>query len=254
MIVLEITSPGGYVTTGNQFVADLADLHAQGIRTVAYVPQHATSCGAVLALGCREILMAPGATMGNIIPLQLRGFEGFERAPEKVVTELRALMSRLAKQGNHPEKLLHAMVDSKLVIYEVRIPGRGREYLTLQELDARYPDSASRNRLDITVVVPDNAALKIDLELGEKMGFPLVRCDRREDIRRALKLGEEDVGGSEVLNFPKPKGWNLQNLQLPGIATVLLVLGVIFIIFSIKTRASGSSKGSRCSRSSPTSR
>ncbi len=120
MIIFEITSPGGYLWQSRDLAYAIADLEDHGIRTVAYVPDHALSGAAIIALGCDEIYLTPNGTIGDAGPIEMRAGGQFEKVPEKILSWLREIMRKLGERKGRPPALLMAMVDKDLQVYEVR--------------------------------------------------------------------------------------------------------------------------------------
>lgn len=68
-IILQIDTYGGLVTSGldiSHFLKRQTDLHV-----IAYVPEKAISAGAMIALACDQIVMGPGAQIGDAAPIQV---------------------------------------------------------------------------------------------------------------------------------------------------------------------------------------
>ena len=135
LIIFEIDSPGGYITVGLDMARRMAELSEQGVRTVAYVPHHALSMAAVLALACDEIYMEPGATLGDAGPLEMRAGGAMERADEKVLSVMRKELREIAESKGRPGALAEAMADKDLVVRRATNNRTGRVwYLTEAEL------------------------------------------------------------------------------------------------------------------------
>ncbi len=119
MIIFEITSPGGLLWQSRDLAYAIADLEDHGIRTVAYVPDHALSGAAIIALGCDEIYLTPNGTIGDAGPIEMREGGQFEKVPEKILSWLREIMRKLGERKGRPPALLMAMADKDLQVYEV---------------------------------------------------------------------------------------------------------------------------------------
>ncbi len=120
LIIFEITSPGGLLWQSRDLAFAIADLEDEGIRTVAYVPDHALSGAAIIALGCDEIYLTPNGTIGDAGPIEMREGGQFEKVPEKILSWLREIMRKLGERKGRPPALLMAMADKDLQVYEVR--------------------------------------------------------------------------------------------------------------------------------------
>src|SRR5687768_14123583 len=70
-VILRVDTYGGLVTAGldiSRFLKRQDDL-----RVIAYVDDKAISAGAMIALAADEIVMKPGATIGNAAPIAVSG-------------------------------------------------------------------------------------------------------------------------------------------------------------------------------------
>lgn len=238
VIVFEITSPGGYLQTAEQFVREIRALREEGVRVVAYVPQQALSAGAMLALACERIYMSDEARLGNIIPIKL--VRGFEKAPEKV-NSVRQTIERAAPPS-FDKLYLRAMVDHRVELVRVfdRRNTLTRHILSGDEFRERYPTLESRQGVRHEVVVSDNEALVLDVDLAAEMKISSISlCTGRDDLPRVLGLGERPLAEGEVMELPRASGFSLRGLRLPPLATLLLVAGLIFLVLAVKTPGLG---------------
>jgi membrane-bound serine protease (ClpP class) len=139
LIFFEIDSPGGELFASESIAMAIAEIDPKSCRSIAYVPKQAISGGAMIALGCDEIIMHPDARIGDMFPAAAQpGWP--ERLPEKVLSIIREMLRELAERKGRPPALLRAMVDKDLVVYEVTHRQTGRvSYLSTQELEA-VPD------------------------------------------------------------------------------------------------------------------
>lgn len=221
LLVFEIDSPGGELLASINLAQTVADLDARKIRTVAYVPRQALSGAAIIALGCDEIYLHSSATIGDAGPIELRPGGQFERAPEKILSPLRAALKTLAEKKGRPVALCEAMADSSLKVFQATHRDNGRIwYLSEAELA--------------------QAA-------GEWIGGPQVRETNGEllltvDGRRAneLHLAERPVSDLDDLKIrlglpattslrPVEKTWvdvTVFVLNHPAIVMLLFVIGI----------------------------
>lgn len=112
-IMLRIATNGGAVDDANT-IKDA--LEGAGTETVAYVVR-GWSAGALIALACDKIIMAPGSSMGATLPITI-GPGGESPVDAKFISAFRAEMESLAEQHHRDPQLAAGMVDPK-----VEIPG-----------------------------------------------------------------------------------------------------------------------------------
>ena len=120
LLIFEIDSPGGLLSSSQSLANIIADLDDQKtIRTVAYIPKQAISGAAMIALGCDDIVMHPSAQIGDSAPIEMREGGPFERAPEKVLSIVRDIMKTLAVKKGRPAAITIAMADKDHAVYKV---------------------------------------------------------------------------------------------------------------------------------------
>ncbi len=110
--IVEIDTFGGNLGAGVEIRDALLDAH---LRTIAFINKRAISAGALVALATREIVMAPGATIGAATPLRVT-WKGTEPAGEKTISYFRKEMKATAESRDHPTALAEAMVDPDVVV------------------------------------------------------------------------------------------------------------------------------------------
>ncbi len=237
-LVFEIDSGGGDVDAATE-ITDLIRSYQDSdrLRIFAYVPNHAYSAAAWIAFACRGLIIAPEATIGDIQPL-IRGFQGYERAPEKIVTVI-AEQFRLSCRSNglqvrYPSLFLEAMVDKDIEIVEV---------------ENRKLGTTNYMRADTWNAMPE--AQKDGLSANFIVGLPgkaLTTNGRRLlDFGFAVKLME---GNHEklidILGAPNVK-LQIKEVEQPrefafpefDISMVLLILGIVLLVLELKTPGLG---------------
>lgn len=125
-IVFQIDSPGGLLSSSTQLAHAIADLQDTKIRTIAYVEREAISGAAIVALGCDEIYMLPEAKIGDAGPIEIQPGRLFERAPEKILSQLKAELRLLAEKKHRPIAICEAMADRLMKVYQVTHRDNGR--------------------------------------------------------------------------------------------------------------------------------
>jgi membrane-bound serine protease (ClpP class) len=111
-VIVEIETFGGRVDAAVQIRDTLL---ATKLPTVAFVNKRAISAGALIALACKKIFMARGATIGAATPVQVAGTTT-QPTSEKAVSYVRAEFKSTAEVNNHPVKIAEAMVDKDVAI------------------------------------------------------------------------------------------------------------------------------------------
>jgi len=250
IIVLEVTTPGGRLDITREMLKDLDDLRRfNGIRTYAYVPYQATSAGAIVALGAKNLILGVGAAIGNAIPIQMQGTGSFREAPRKLMAEVLSDMDSIAGLGGFDAELLRSMVDPDMDLWAMW--GASREqtlFLTLDALDRQYPQHIrERQGLRVRHVVGDSSALKVvqgaryDKIPGFDAAFPHQVARSRDDIPGLVGLESRPLKSEELIRMPPPKGLGYF-FHLAGRldwTLLLLVAGLAFFVMELKTPGLG---------------
>ena len=192
---LDIDTPGGRVDAAER-ISDA--VRRARVPVYAFVNPRAFSAGALIAISAKEIYMRPGAVMGAATPVDGEG----RRAPEKMVSALRAEFRAVAEERGLDPRVAEAMVDES-----IEIPGLVTEgqLLTLTSGEAR---KAGYSRGD----VGDEAALL------QAIGLPGARV-----------ITVEPNWAEQVVRF----------LTNPLVSPLLLSLGLLGLVLEIKSGAFG---------------
>ena len=121
-ILVVLKTNGGVVDDAN----DIRDaLQSSGIPTIAYVKERAWSAGALIALACDKIYMAPGSSIGAAEPIP---------STPKTISAIEAEFVSLAQEHHRDAKIAAAMTDPDVVIPGLKAKGK---ILSLSPNDAK---------------------------------------------------------------------------------------------------------------------
>ncbi len=171
LLVVEIDTPGGEIGLMIRFARQLQEANQEGLRTAAWIHGEATSAGALVALACETIYMAPASHMGSATPVTF-GPAGLAALPEeggvreKVDSVVRAEFRAAAQANGRSGALAEAMVDANL---EVRLALLDGEELVMDEgqwSDARV---LGKDPQLVRTLVP--AGKLLSLTADEAIGF-----------------------------------------------------------------------------------
>lgn len=116
-VVLDIETPGGRVDAAQRIINAIGDTD---VPVYAYVNYHAYSAGAMIALAADRIYMRPQGNIGAATPVVGSG----EKAPEKIVSAMRAQMRALAEARDLDPAVAEAMVDEDIEVQGVVEAGK----------------------------------------------------------------------------------------------------------------------------------
>ncbi len=148
-LIFKIDTEGGQVTLMDRIVDAIENL--DGPVTVAWVGQKAASAGALIAISCDYLFMTPGGNIGSarpiwISPIPFLPVEELEpvrqqrtEEEEKFISHFRSHFRAKAQRTNRNDSIAEAMVDPRLVLYEVEVDGvrrfvKDQEYRELVNL------------------------------------------------------------------------------------------------------------------------
>ena len=112
LVIVDIETFGGRVDAAVQMRDLLMELSTP---TVAYIHPRAISAGALIALSCDAIAIAPGGSIGAAMPINVDSGEA-EAVGEKYVSYLRTEFASTAQKQHRDKDVAAAMVDSAVVI------------------------------------------------------------------------------------------------------------------------------------------
>jgi membrane-bound serine protease (ClpP class) len=118
LVILEIDTNGGSVGAVEQMNKAISKCR---VPVIAFVTGKAFSAGALLSLGCKAVVMAPGTQIGGAKIVSLLGDLGADMR-QKADSMARAMVTNLAEANNYPLTIALGMVDSGVEVYEVSWP------------------------------------------------------------------------------------------------------------------------------------
>ena len=192
---LDIDTPGGRIDAAER-ITDA--VRTAGIPVYAYVNPRAYSAGALIALSANAIYMRPGAVIGAATPVDGQG----TRAPEKMVSAMRAEFRALAEERGLDPRLAEAMVDEN-----VEIPG----------------------------VVKKGQLLT--MSTGEALRFRFAKGQAADEAALLAAIGHP--GARVVTTQTNWAEGVVRFLTNPLVSPLLLSLGILGLVFEIKTGAFG---------------
>jgi membrane-bound serine protease (ClpP class) len=135
-IVFELDTPGGEV--GAVLEICTAIKRSSVPNTVAWVNPNAYSGGAIIALACREIVIARGATMGDALPVAV-SFGMLNKLPEnerqKILAPLLAEVVDSARLRGYDEKLVQGLVTLGIELWRIESTANPGEQLFIDRAE-----------------------------------------------------------------------------------------------------------------------
>ena len=194
VIIVDLDTYGGLVTSGldiSHFLKKQNDVH-----TIAYVGDKAISAGAMIALACNEIVMAPSAQLGDCAPISIRDDGGLESMGdterEKHESPIRSEFLDSAKRNGHDPLLAQAMVSMKIIVHWVQGPDGQRRFVG----DTQFQDLTRQGWMEVNdpefstpldsastlLTVSGRAAAKLGLASAQELSIDSLARQRNYDV------------------------------------------------------------------------
>lgn len=240
LLIVEIDSPGGLRDESMKIASALAK--ADWARTVAFVPQQAISGGALIALGCDEIIVAEQASLGNIGEIAFDPNEMTWRLIRpKVESSLGHDARQLAEAKNRSPDLVEAFIDKDLVVYRRQNRDGSWEFRQWLPDDPNRPDQTWE-------MVPETKPERF-LTLSGKRAVELELAQGfAEDRERLLSRYGAEQSGMRIYRYTG-NDTMVHLLNSPLITGLLIVIGLIalYIEFSSPGLGAGGLIAGLCS-------
>ncbi len=232
VVILDIDSPGGYLSTTLELVKMIEQ--AEGIETVAFIEREAISGAAIIALATDRIVMLPLARIGDAGMIVLGEDAAFRYAPEKARSLLAQQLRDIATRTGRPPALAEAMVDKDLIVFRgKRIDDDTTRLFTNREWDAlenpaEWEKGAVIREAGGNVFFIANGERSVELAVAE------LNVKNRGELAAALGL-IEPIPVLEA-TWTDTLVWGL---NLPAVTAVLLLIGMIALVVELGTAGMG---------------
>lgn len=236
ILIYDIDTFGGRVDSALRISSYIGSIRKA--RTVAFVRAGSESlgvswsAGALIALSCSAIYMAPGTSIGAAAPV-LMGAEGqTQSADEKTVSAVRSQMAALAEKNGYPTEIALAMVDADVELYELEVEGALR-IATPDEaaaLEKAHPGKVNRVR-----TISAKGKL-LSLTAGEAERYGLSRGTVR-DMDALIAALEAEGPATEM--EPTAADRVIVFFTSGPVQALLILLGLVALFLEISTPGFG---------------
>jgi len=227
-LCLYIDSPGGDLNASLMLASFLVnEIDPARVRTVAYIPFHARSDAAIVAIACDEIVLGPEAILGGD---GARVFSAVQIAEAR-----RMIQETLAPRAMRSWSLPVAFIDPDIEVFRVVRDADGArrpmvDFLSAEEL-AELPDAAQWRKEG--VVKPRGQLLQVVQGRGEQF---LVDRTARDFAEFRLLYGLEHDPMMADLTLADRL---LHFLQTPGMSALILLIVFLALMFEFNTPGVG---------------
>ncbi len=236
VLVFDIDTFGGRVDTALQISSFIGSI--KKAKTVAFIRSGPSSmgvswsAGALIALSCSRIYMAPGTSIGAAAPVTIGADGSMQPAGEKVVSAVRTQMAALAEKNGYPVELALAMVDLDLEVWEVEDGGKVR-LITLPELE-RLEKERPKEVRRIQLVSPKGKLLSLTAKEAERYGLSRGTV---EDLPSLAKILGVEGGIVEMQNTFSDRV--LELITSGPVQSLLILVGLVALFMEISTPGFG---------------
>ncbi len=138
LVIIEMDTYGGLVTDAKDIVEHLLNFEKP---VWVFINKDAASAGALIAIACDSIYMAPGASMGAATVVMGQG----EAAPDKYQSYMRATMRSTAEEKGRDPDIAEAMVDEDIEIPGVTKAGQVLTFTTSEAIEHGFCEGEVRS-------------------------------------------------------------------------------------------------------------
>lgn len=226
IVVLDIDSPGGYLSTTLDLVRMIEE--ADSVHTVAYISREAISGAAILALATDQIVMLPRARIGDAGMIVMGEDSAFRYAPEKARSLLAQQLRDLAEKRGRPASLAEAMVDKDLVIFKASRKDDGTvRYLSDREWESMN-DTDDWDKGKVVREAPGNTFFTANGERAVELGVAELLLEKPDALAAA-------IGAIDPITLIRPSAVDTVILVLNSsfVTWLLLVIGLIALVVEL---------------------
>ncbi len=245
LLVFDMDTPGGELYAAfeiGEFILRIDD-----IPTVAYVSEMAISAGALIALACDDLVMAPGTTIGDCEPIYPSA-GGITTAPEKIQTVIRAKFRAFSQENGYPVLLSQAMVTKELEVVEIRDIETGEVRMANRDklgsnISPRSSMSGKEDGERVRVLPPNLEILRVVVEEGELLTMTDSEALTLGFSRATVKSVEEAISlysAAGIAPIMLEFSWSETFARkLRAIKWIFFMLGLLGIFVEMKTPGFG---------------
>jgi membrane-bound serine protease (ClpP class) len=235
-IIFDIDTFGGRVDSALRISSFIGSI--KNATTVAYVRSGpdsmgvSWSAGALIAMSCSRLYMAPGTSIGAAAPV-VPGADGqMEGAGEKSVSAVRSQMAALAEKNGYPPAIALAMVDADVQLYEAYLDGE-LQLMILADLEVAektMPDRIQRGK----EVSAKGKLLSLTAGEAERYGLSSGSAPDLEAVMASL-----GAQGPAIELVPSLTDSVVVFVTSGAIQSILILIGLVAIFIEINSPGFG---------------
>ncbi|HYG77137.1 MAG TPA: NfeD family protein [Planctomycetota bacterium] len=224
LVILEIDTYGGKVSACERINRAIA---ACPVPVVAFVKAKAFSGGAIISLGSKMIVMAPGSRIGGAKAVSLFG-EIPESMRQKVDSDMRAMVSNLCDANNYPAPIAVGMVNSEAEVIETNDPQKRFMLGETYDVQSVKPEKVKvwKNKGQILTLTA-NEAVNVGLASG-------IVADT-DELQVGLGISPSSVEVAAIT----PAERSARFVSHPIWSVLLVLIGLVALVWELKSPGHG---------------
>ena len=230
-VVVDLDTLGGRIDAALEMQEALLRAAREGLSTVCYVHPKAISAGALVALSCRTIIVAPSAIIGAAEPVMVAPTGTAAPVSEKEISFVRSTFRTAAQASGHSPRLAEAMVDADIEVWLVKTEA-GSSAVDAEELKRLREDNPELAAKELS---PAGKLLTLTADEALEAGLASWRAESLEEA-----LAQSGLAGA-VVTTARPT-WSevfARVVTNPIVAGLLLMVGLAALYIEFKVPGFG---------------
>lgn len=236
-LLYEINTLGGLVSSAYDISEYFLHEANREAKTVAYISKKAVSAGALISVGCEDIIMKERTRIGACAPMAL-GMKLDDVEREKIESDIRTVFVNSAQANGYPEALLKAMVTIEIEVFRVKNLKTGEDEFfesTDMQKDPNVYDLANKK-----MIVTKEQIL--DITAVEALEYGIARAVVKNVAGALDFLAERDgvsFAGEPMMLKPLWSEQMVRWLNSPAVMAVLVMLALLGVYIEFNTPGVG---------------
>ncbi|MDR4496925.1 MAG: hypothetical protein MRK02_03225 [Candidatus Scalindua sp.] len=231
LIVLEIDTFGGSLKPAFEISEYISNISFA--KTIAFIPTKAISAGALIAISCNEIYMAPQSELGDCEPIVPSSEGGYKTVGEKIQTVLRTKFRKFAEKNGYPVLLAEAMVTKEIEVYFITTEEKPEGYYISSRELKEFTEEEQKKIKSKKLIIEEGKLLTMHAKEAHQYHFAKEVVKNREELLRLLHVDENTISLLET-------NWSEEMVRfLEMMAPILLGIGLVALWIEFKAPGFG---------------
>ncbi|MEE9176012.1 MAG: NfeD family protein [Thermodesulfobacteriota bacterium] len=231
LIIFEIDTYGGRLEPAFEISEYISNI--KYAKTIAFIPTKAISAGALIAISCNEIYMAPQAELGDCEPIVPSSEGGYKTVGEKIQTVLRTKFRKFAEKNGYPVLLSEAMVTKEIEVYYITTENRPDGYYISSRGLKEMAEEEKKKIKSKKLIIEEGQLLTMHAKEAYEYQFAKAIVEDRDSLLKLLNIDEVAITSLET-------SWSEEMVRfLESIAPVLLGIGLVALWMEFKAPGFG---------------